>query len=406
MPTDAETAKINQWKKNERSAKSLLTQKLPDSTLMRVHSKKTVRERWEAIVAEYTQKGAFAQTEMRAKFLGMKCPEKGNAREFLDSLRVKKEELATLGVSIDNRDYLSTIITSLPYALANFASNQLASARLYASDKTISPDALISMISEESDRQRAQRAANPRSPKKDTRGDGKDEALIASSSSTKKFKPKPKGACWNCGEVGHLKNKCPKPKDSQSSSGNANSANSANAAISDSEEEGAFFMEPDSEDDSDEIVILNSRGDDDDGCTSSSDESDGAKSGWETEELSGVDWSETSSLVDVDLDSVAAQAEELVARADETVKNEICTEIIDSGCSRHLTPHRNSLTNYVEIEPKLFRAANKRNMKAVGMGKMSIDVPNGNRSSKLELIEVLYTPEVGYTLVSTVFYLH
>ena len=155
-PTETETAKINQWKKDERSAKSLLTQKLPDSTVMRVYSKSTVKERWDAIVTEYTQKGAFAQTEMRAKFLGMKCPEKGNVREFLDTLRVKKEELATLGVSIDDRDYLSTIIASLPISLANFASNQLAAARLYASSKTISPDELISMISEESDRQRAQ----------------------------------------------------------------------------------------------------------------------------------------------------------------------------------------------------------------------------------------------------------
>ena len=33
-----------QWDKNERFAKSLLTQKIPDSTLMRVHSKKTIKE--------------------------------------------------------------------------------------------------------------------------------------------------------------------------------------------------------------------------------------------------------------------------------------------------------------------------------------------------------------------------
>ena len=33
-PTDEETTKINQWKKNERLAKSLLTQKLPDLALM------------------------------------------------------------------------------------------------------------------------------------------------------------------------------------------------------------------------------------------------------------------------------------------------------------------------------------------------------------------------------------
>ena len=81
-PTDTKTAKINQWRKDERSAKSLLTQKLPDSTLMRTYVKPSVKERWDAIlVTEYTQEGAFAQTNMRAKkfLLAMKCPEKGKA---------------------------------------------------------------------------------------------------------------------------------------------------------------------------------------------------------------------------------------------------------------------------------------------------------------------------------------
>ena len=31
---------------------------------------------------------------------------------------------------------------------------------------------------------------------------------------------------------------------------------------------------------------------------------------------------------------------------------------------------------------------------------MAIDVPNGLETSKLQLMEVLYSPEVGYTLVS------
>ena len=43
---------------------------------------------------EYMVKGAYAQTEMRAKFLTMRCLEKGNMRDFLRGLRLKKEELA------------------------------------------------------------------------------------------------------------------------------------------------------------------------------------------------------------------------------------------------------------------------------------------------------------------------
>ena len=56
-PSDAELAAVDKWDKDERSAKSLLTQKIPDSTLMRIHNKRTVQERWESIVTEYTEKG-------------------------------------------------------------------------------------------------------------------------------------------------------------------------------------------------------------------------------------------------------------------------------------------------------------------------------------------------------------
>ena len=46
IPANELTASQRQWDKDERSAKSLLTQKLPDSTLMRIHTKRTVFERW------------------------------------------------------------------------------------------------------------------------------------------------------------------------------------------------------------------------------------------------------------------------------------------------------------------------------------------------------------------------
>jgi hypothetical protein len=112
---------LKQWEKDERSAKALLNQKIPDSTLMRIRLKPSAKERWNAIEREYTEKGAYAQTELRQKFMESKCMDKGNAREFLDSLRVKREELAAVGVDIDEKDYRSTILASLPVALANFA---------------------------------------------------------------------------------------------------------------------------------------------------------------------------------------------------------------------------------------------------------------------------------------------
>ena len=63
----------------------------------------------------------------------------------------------TVGVIIDDGDYRSTILSSLPTPLANFASMQLAAAHMFSSEKTISPDILISLINEEADRQKVQK---------------------------------------------------------------------------------------------------------------------------------------------------------------------------------------------------------------------------------------------------------
>lgn len=58
--TDTEMEALTLWNKNEQTAKSLLTQKIPDSALILVHSHMLVKDRWAAIVAEYSEKGTFA----------------------------------------------------------------------------------------------------------------------------------------------------------------------------------------------------------------------------------------------------------------------------------------------------------------------------------------------------------
>ncbi|KAF5378320.1 hypothetical protein D9615_008779 [Tricholomella constricta] len=234
--TPAQEIEIAKWEKDECSAKSLLTQKIPDSALMRVHKKPTVKERWDAIVAEYTDKGAYAQNELRTKFLESKCPDKGDVPEFLDALAMQYEKLATVGVEISDTDYRSTILSSLPISLSNFASGQLAGARQYTASKTIAPDALISMICEESDRQRAQRTR--RAPVKSKDGD-RNEAMAFTPG---KANPKWKGgrnASASRAAPDHYKDKC--PKSSKSSTKDKGRGGAANAAIeSDYEGEGAF----------------------------------------------------------------------------------------------------------------------------------------------------------------------
>ncbi|KAF9523041.1 hypothetical protein CPB83DRAFT_776125, partial [Crepidotus variabilis] len=45
-------------------------------------------------------------------------------------------------------------------------------------------------------------------------------------------------------------------------------------------------------------------------------------------------------------------------------------KVFDSGCTRHMTPHRHLLTNYHEIEAQPIRAANSEYFSGIGVGTM------------------------------------
>jgi hypothetical protein len=75
-------------------------------------------------------------------------------------------------------------------------------------------------------------------------------------------------------------------------------------------------------------------------------------------------------------------------------------EVYDARCTRHITPYQDAVDNFVKISPKSFQAANQQSFDAVGMGEMTVNIPNSTDILQLRLTEVLYSPEVGYTLVS------
>jgi hypothetical protein len=155
-PEPKEEAALALWNKNKCTAKSLLTQHIPNSTLICIHGKVLVKEHWDAIVVKYTQKGAYSQTDLKQKFLAMKCSEKANVCMFMHQLHTEHEKLASYSVVISTEDFCSTIISSLPPSLATFASALLASASLICGSNgkpaEVDPDVLILLIVKESDR--------------------------------------------------------------------------------------------------------------------------------------------------------------------------------------------------------------------------------------------------------------
>jgi hypothetical protein len=297
-------------------------------------------------------KWAFAQTEMRAKFLTSRCSEKGNPKDFLKGLRLKKEELAQAGVKISEEDYLLTIISSLPDSLSTFASIQMSWSSQNGSQQMDASTLMNTLIQEaERQNQRNQR-------RKQTAGKGKEdeknEALAVSADKPRGRKDAAgKVLCWNCDEEGHLKNKCPKPKRSKDDPKKSVEKTKAKATAS--------------------VVEATS-------------DEDGA---WASEELfveSGGDWFEEivsdevermcAMCVDVDSDSdgdvgvagvMNEPQEEVVGVVSveffgdtsgeafvvaESVQTSAKAELYDSGCMNHISPYKNDFDNLQAIEPR------------------------------------------------------
>jgi hypothetical protein len=381
---------LAKWQKSEKLARNLLAQRIPDSTVLRVRNLSDVATMWAEIVREYTQKGTYAQTDLRAKFLESKCPIGGDIRQFLDDLRTKRDELSAVGVQIEEKDYRSTIIQSLPHHLASFASGQLATASLYSTSKTIDPDILISMIIEESER-RTRKDARPLRSNAGARAHGTDEAMSATDSSFRgrggsrgnsrgsyrggRSTGRQRPPCWNCGSREHFKAKCPEPdKSIGATQGSAHAV-----ADTDSDDDGIFAVDESSELEStlpDLLYPLSESDDDGDRFS---------EVGEDAAFLDDPDWAPVDIAAEVN---------------DGSQSHGPVIELYDSGSTRHISPYRECFETLSNIPPKPFTAANKQSFNAIGVGEMVIEVPSGVSVSSLRLTEVLFSPDVGYTLVS------
>ena len=67
-----------------------------------------------------------------------------------------------------------------------------------------------------------------------------------------------------------------------------------------------------------------------------------------------------------------------------------------------MSPNRGRFTGFRSIDPKAVKAADRTIFMATGVGRMKVDIPNGNKSTAVTLQDVLYCPDLGYTLVSLV----
>ncbi|KAF7371239.1 Transcription factor [Mycena sanguinolenta] len=510
---------LDKWDKEEYESNNYLAQRLEDITFLKISNMATVAMMWEQLSNEFTALSSHIIASMQADFDNCNCSEKENVRTHLDQLRIKYMALVGVGVVMSDSQYSTRIINSLPRAYQRYLATIISSvkAALIATNiarttataattsasaagarsaaaglsiisgntvatqaVTLDPEYLMHLATEEWDRIEAEKKKN--SPK--SRNDNTGVALSAlpqwngASSSSRSGKPsgkgnrkgndqRPKGVCWNCGGKGHVRSKCPSPKQN----GKPDASGSANAAV-DFDDDGAWSVEPmDCATDSGlttdtsarlcvaaetvfdmeelfepwnsypELTLMSVSDSEtalgvdanryeylldiwpdlldvevsDDPCAEDLPPMD--------DECSEFDWSDSVSdsmpvLLDVsDSSDEESNGEEsdasrfvhamcslaAIETADAVTTGEKMsapTELYDSGCTQHLSPYEHEFSNLVAITPKEFSAANNQRFAATASGNLTISIPNGDTTSKIELSNVLYAPDLAYTLVS------
>lgn len=203
-PAEAEIEALERWEHEDLIACYLLSQCLPDMTVLRLSQYQTAQVHWSRVDDEYATKSTCAQNRLEQAFSEMRCPKGGDVQAFLSSVRCKREELAAAGVQITNKDFLRTVLRGIKEEpeLKNFASQLLSAAM---PDSAIDTNTLIDHIYEEAERlkTRCVRGQNRGEVKKN----GADGALAASGFEGVK-KRRRKGKCHNCGKPGHWAREC------------------------------------------------------------------------------------------------------------------------------------------------------------------------------------------------------
>ena len=76
------------------------------------------------------------------------------------------------------------------------------------------------------------------------------------------------------------------------------------------------------------------------------------------------------------------------------------TDVFDSGALTHMSPTQDQFISMRTIPSKPIKAADNMIFHANAMGNMCISIPNGERTSHVVLKDVLYCPDLAFTLVS------
>ena len=183
----------DRWDAEEAAAKQLIASSIPDHVFNRIKSKTTAMEVWDTLKSLYQTRSKMIVVDLGKKLQGTRCSEEDDVRAHFTKLNDLREQLSAMGKDVDDDEYSSILLGSLPPSFESTISAINAASDLSGTD--ITPDTVTRLASDEYDR---------RVIKKGTGKNGPEEAFSADGRKKNQSNIK----CYNCHHKGHYKSEC------------------------------------------------------------------------------------------------------------------------------------------------------------------------------------------------------
>lgn len=194
---------------------------LGPTQLVHVKTKETAKEAWDVLKKVHQKGGHAAFYANFTRLIGMQYKEGDDLEEHIASMVNLYSELADIGEEMKDKHFAVIILKSLPASWDSVAFLIEAMIKASETDKPLTSEYVISMLTDENIRRHDQADFSSNSKRKNL------AALHAGSNGKPDWVAKAK--CFKCGKQGHLKTNCPQKKNGGSQ---ANSAQSTQEVFS------------------------------------------------------------------------------------------------------------------------------------------------------------------------------
>lgn len=204
------------WDLANNKALALICLALNNDMLGYVSEKTTAKDAWDTLLANFEQKGMVNEIILRRQITSCKLEEGEDVGAFVNRVRAIARELKAIGVELEDKEIITYILNGLPeqYDLASLKIEETEEGQLSVDGvvKTLNTyEKRIKNRKDEAESSKSEEALYVRNQSwRSANRNGRYQGNGNQGQYRRKRRPL---KCFNCGELGHKRDACPKPKN-------------------------------------------------------------------------------------------------------------------------------------------------------------------------------------------------